>query len=513
MSKFSTLTAFRLVCSLALISYFYYEIPNYLSVVIGLLILLNIDLIFLLLFSFLIRIEHPKSTSRILAEDALPIDMPRKGGEGKSVVVVGGGISGLSAAKYLIQAGCDVTLLEQRGIVGGNNDPYLENEEHHATTVIITLPAQQPHYLHLCREYGIQQTPHEFEELKGSIVFDDRELNTKMGSGIGGFLKFVYREATFKELIDGFIIYWKLYRQFKLRPESAKSVSDVLGERLVNSTVFTHFYMPWVGINTWCRFEDLERQPAHVFAAFIFEYALTLQIRDKTAKYKEDYWCVLDGRLIHTLRDNLLSSKRYSQHLNTKVQTITRESNGALLVESEKGDKWSCDSVIVATQPIQALPVLNQVTPKILIDELEKWKQMDCYVLFHTDFSDIGSRPWLHETHRNKTTGDFYITNTIKPKMGDQNAKYLITFVYNTENYLDFKSHHLDQEKIVKIYEPKLPIFNLENSIDRNTVWRAIDTECSDIFWTQACRSGLQYHNNGILSAKRVVKKVLGYDW
>ena len=138
---------------------------------------------------------------------------------------------------------------------------------------------------------------------------------------------------------------------------------------------------------------------------------------------------------------------------------------------------------------------------------------MDCYVLFHTDFSDIGGRPCLHETHRNKTTGEFYITNTIKPRMGDQNAKYLITFVYNTENYLDFKSHHLDQEKIVKIYEPKLPIFNLENSIDRNTVWRAIDTECSDIFWTQACRSGLQYHNNGILSAKRVVKKVLGYDW
>ena len=472
-----------------------------------------LGLVLVIIPLILIRYEHPKSTARIMAEDALPIDMPMTGGEGKSVVVVGGGISGLSAAKYLIQAGCNVTLLEQREIVGGNNEPHLENGEHHATTVIITLPAQQPHYLHLCREYGIEQTPHEFENLKGSIVFENRELNTKMGSGIGGFLKFIYREATLKELIDGFIIYWKFYRQYKLRPEMAKSVADVLGKRLVNSTVFTHFYMPWVGINTWCRFEDVGRQPAHVFASFIFEYALTLDIRDKTHKYKEDYWCVLDGRLIHKLRDGLLANERYEQHLNSKVTEITRNADGKLTINAEGGALWECDAVVVATQPVQALPILNQVAPKRLIDELEKWKQMDCYVLFHTDFSDIGNRPWLHQTHKNKTTGKYYITNTIKPRMGDLNAKYLITFVYNTENYLDFRAHHMDESTIVKLYEPKLPIFNLENSIDRNTVWREIDLQCTDVFWTQACRSGLQYHNNGIVSAKRVTRRVLGHDW
>ena len=280
-------------------------VPEY-----GIYSFLLLPLVIVLLF----KQVHPRSTCSLFAEDAVLFDMPTSGGEGKSVVVVGGGISGLSAAKFLIQSGCNVTLLEQREIVGGNNDPYIENGEHHATTVIITLPAQQPHYLRLCRELGIEQTPHEFEDLKGSIVFEDRELNTKMGSGIGGFLKFIYREATLKELIDGFIIFYRFYRQFKLRPESAKSVADVLGKRLVNSTVFTHFYMPWVGINTWCRFEDVERQPAHVFASFIFEYALTVKIRDKTHKYKEDYWSVLDGRLIHKLRDTLLEDERYKQH-------------------------------------------------------------------------------------------------------------------------------------------------------------------------------------------------------
>lgn len=475
--------------------------------------IITLIIILYLIVLYIFKFEQSKSTARIYREDARPIDMPTVGGEGKSVVVVGGGISGLSVAKYLIQAGCDVTLLEQRDIVGGNNDPYLDNSEHLSTTVIITLPAQQPHYLQLCREYGLEQTPHEFEDQKGSIVFGDRELNTKMGSGIGGFLKFIYREASLKELFDGFIIFWKFYRQFKLRPESNKSVAEVLGKRLVNSTVFTHFYMPWVGINTWCRFEDVERQPAHVFASFIFEYALTVDIRDKTAKYKEDHWCVLDGRLIHAMRDDLLSNERFTQSLSTKVGKINREENGSLSVTSTSGQNWSCDAVIVATQPTQARPILDEVAPKILIEELEKWKQMDCYVLFHTDFSDIGNRPWLHQTHKNKTTGNYYITNTIKPVMGDLDAKYLITYVYNTENYLDFKANQMDETTIVKLYEPKLPIFNLENSVDRNTVWREIDSQCTDVFWTQACRSGLQYHNNGIVSAKRVVRGVLGHDW
>ena len=156
---------------------------------------------------------------------------------------------------------------------------------------------------------------------------------------------------------------------------------------------------------------------------------------------------------------------------------------------------------------------MGEIAPKRLIDELEKWKQMDCYVILHTDFSDIGNRPWLHQTHENQSTGKYYITNTIRPRMGDLEGKYLITFVYNTENYLDFRANQMDESSIVKLYEPKLPIFSLENSIDRNTVWREIDAQCDDIFWTQACRSGLQYHNNGIVSSKRVVRRVLGLDW
>ena len=81
-----------------------------------------------------------------------------------------------------------------------------------------------------------------------------------------------------------------------------------------------------------------------------------------------------------------------------------------------------------------------------------------------------------------------------------------ITFVYNTINYEDFIENQIDRNKIIKIYTPKLPIFTLENSINRNDLWDIIDKECNDIYWTQACKSGIQYHNNAILNSKKIVK-------
>ena len=443
-----------------------------------------------------------------MKEDAELFRMPKSGGEGKSVIIVGGGISGLSAAKYLLDAGFNVTLLEKKDTVGGNNTPYLENGKHYATTVIITLPAQQPHYLDLCREYNIKQTPHKFSHLEGEIVMENRVLRSKMGAGVFTFFKSVYKEFRLIEIIEGLKILLLFYIQFKIKPESRKSVKDVLGDKLVKSSVFTHLFMPWIGINTWCRFEDIERQPAHIFGAFIFEYGIPNKMRYKNYLKHEDGWCVLDGRLIHQIEKELLQNTKYKQLLNTDVQNIKRDNNDKLIITTDKKE-YTCDYTIVATQPFQALPTIKDSAPKKLINELKKWDKMDCFVILHADFSSIKNMPWLHQTHKNKETNKYYITNTIKPIMSDIKVDYVITFVYNKENYKDFIANNINKSKIEKIYEPKLPIFTIENSINRNEIWKEIDDACTDIYWTQACRSGLQYHNNGILSSKRVVKTIV----
>ena len=452
--------------------------------------------------------DHPRSTSKFMEEDAKDIQMPKSGLEGKHIVVVGGGISGLSTSKYLLEAGAKVTLLEERNIVGGNNDPYLENGKHYATTVIVTYPSQQPHYLNLCREFGIKQTPHDFGTIEGEIVLKDKSLKLRMGSGPWVFMKYVYKQCSLKELIDGACIMLLFYIQFKLKAESKKSIKDVLGERLTQSTVFTHVFMPWIGINTWCRFDDISSQPAHIFGAFIFEYALALKTRTRDYLPGENGWCVLDGRLIHKLEQYLSNHINYTQKVNFKVNNIIKK-NTDLTVISEKNTKLVCDKIIVATQPFQALPIIEKIAHPNLIKELRKWPKMDCYVILHEDLNQIKNMPWIHQTHVNQKTKKYYITNTIKPIMSDIEFNCVITFVYNTINYEDFIQNQIDQNKIIKTYTPKLPIFTLENSINRKEVWEKIDNECEDIYWTQACKSGIQYHNNAIVNAKNLVSKIV----
>lgn len=468
----------------------------------------------LVLFSIITSIillflrEHPQSSARFMQDDSVEIDIPKTGLEGQSVIVVGGGISGLSASKYLLEAGAEVTLLEQRHIVGGNNDPYLDKGKHYATTVIVTYPSQQPHYLNLCRELGISQTPHDFSNLEGEIILKDRNLKIKMGAGFWTFIKYCYKQCTIKELIDGLRILALFFYQFKFKPEEKKSIKDVLGERLSKSSAFTHVFMPWIGINTWCRFDDISTQPAHIFGAFIFEYALALHTRKKDYKRGENGWCVLDGRLIHRLEDFLLKNPNYKQKLTSKVNSVVRK-NKKILVEIDENIELECDKIIFATQPFQALPIIKNVAHSELINELKKWPKMDCYVILHKDLRQIKKMPWIHQTHTHKKTEKYYITNTIKPIMSDLDFDCAITFVYNTDNYNDFVLNHIDQTKIIKVYEPKLPIFTLENSINRNKVWEEIDKKSKDVYWTHACKSGIQYHNNGILNSKKLVKNLI----
>ena len=155
----------------------------------------------------------------------------------------------------------------------------------------------------------------------------------------------------------------------------------MLGSRLINSSVFTHVFMPWIGINTWCRFEDVDTQPAHIFGAFIFEYALPIKNRSKNFLKNEDRWCVLDGRLIHELEERLLNEEKYTQHLDTTVEKIKKQKDGKLIISNQKTE-WKADYVIFATQPFQALPIIKDIANKELVSELEKWDKMDCYVVY-----------------------------------------------------------------------------------------------------------------------------------
>jgi len=523
--------------------------------------------------------EHPESSAAVMAEDAASLHVPSSGGEGRSACVVGGGISGLALANYFMQAGfAKVVLLETRDKVGGNNEPYFDEKQEHATTCVFTSPSQQPHYADLCRELGVKQTSHELGSVDGAVVLNGRSIAVKMG-GKTRFTRFLYLafwQVSWRELVDGLAILALLYYQYKLQPEGDRTVEMLLGPRLVNSGVFRDFYMGWVGVNIWCRFESLSAFPAHSFATFVFDYACPLVYHNDRDTRDA---CVLDGRLVRALEDaNHARKARYEQHLNTRVLEIRKNRlTGQKIVTarrcrpykpaadhgpsqpvaaahatilpmrdgSDSGDSgdaspsgnkgedeelytFECDVVVLATQPRAAQDILaasaatatgaeevQQLVaphvPPVLPAELAKWTELECFTVVHSDHASVQSKghSWVHETLTNQTRGEPYAHYAIHPRMGDTHAKYWISYVYGREHACDFLAHHVAADKVVTVLTPTLPVFTCANTAGRNRTWRQIDRECSDIYWTQCCRSGLQFHNNGILCAKRVVLAIL----
>jgi len=525
--------------------------------------------------------KHPKSAAAVMSEDAVLVDVPSDGGNGKDAVVVGGGISGLATAHYLLRAGfTKVTLVEGRPKNGGNNEPYFDQEgREHATTCVFTSPSQQPHHAELCRQLNVEQTSHEMWNANGTVVLDGKPIDVKMGGDneMSKFLRRAFWVLSWRELLDGLAILFLLYYQYQLQPESPRTIVQLLGHRLAATSVFRDFYMGWVGVNVWCRFNDLDSFPAHSFATFIFEYACPLKSRDKQSTPD---CCVLDGRLPRALETHNLSHKgRYEQHAHMAVVKIRKDSasgkkyvvalrqplhspdtvraaaaalsrdlhsihgtddgDGSCDANAEERGAGSlkevvfeCDVVVLATQPEAALKILKASAsdgpsamdagldslrcpdvPSSLSDELSKWSTMECFTFVHSDDRLTKGRAWVHETLHNASTGRPYAHYAIHPRMGDVHTKLWISYVYGRDHAADFVAHHLDGNQVVEILTPTLPIFTGENTCARNQTWRAIDDACSDVFWTSCCRSGLQFHNNGILSAKRVVRAIVGRVW
>ncbi len=79
----------------------------------------------------------------------------RAGGDGKpSVIVVGGGLAGLTASKYLVDAGFQVTLLEKRPVLGGKVSAWKDAEGDWIETGLHAFFGAYEEIYNLMRELG-----------------------------------------------------------------------------------------------------------------------------------------------------------------------------------------------------------------------------------------------------------------------------------------------------------------------------------------------------------------------
>ena len=479
-------------------------------------IIFIITLLIILGTNWFINMEDSKSLSKEFGFDSTNLlDMPYNDStpKNKHVGVIGGGISGLSTAYYLLKEGYNVTLLESKQRVGGNNEAYIENGNMYPTSIVYYKPKQQPHHNKLCSELGIEHIRGEWEE--GTIEFKDSYLTTSQTlSLIQTFTQFI-KILTFQETIDFITIVILLRKEFLDSPDLKISVAECLGTRLINTEVFKDVIMGVVGVNCWCRLEDINEFPADIFAALIWEFSLPIRRRCNGIENVS----ILDGRIIDALEEANLKDSNYLQYLGKKVTYIEKTDNSNYNIYTSFNETYNFDLVVLTMQPRFANKIIkSSIThdPNInisnkLINELIKWDDtLECCTFIHNDNSRIKQGSFHYE--RIKITHNDEYTHFIQHAIPRDN-RVLISYIYGKKNAIHFINNIIDNKKIKKILYPTLPIFKTNNTRERNKIWRDIDNDCKDIYWAGSCRTGVQFHNDGILSSKRVVSTILGKGW
>jgi monoamine oxidase len=123
------------------------------------------------------------------ATEAAPLNLPKDGGKGVKIAILGAGVAGLSAAYELGKAGYDCTILEARERVGGRNftarrGAKIEmndgssqtcgfDEGQYFNTGPARLPSHHQAVLGYCRELGVELEV-EVNSSRGAYLWNDR---------------------------------------------------------------------------------------------------------------------------------------------------------------------------------------------------------------------------------------------------------------------------------------------------------------------------------------------------
>lgn len=415
----------------------------------------------------------------------------------KKIAIIGTGISGLSAAYFLNNAGYDIKVFEQNNYIGGHSNTADINYDGHDISVdtgfIVYNDWNYPNLNKLFDKIGVNG-------VKSNMTFAASVDNGALeycGSGLNGLF------AQRKNLLNlNFILMIKDILKFnKQAPKILDTENNETLEQFLNRhklrEYFRNYYLLPMAAAIWsCPKETMLKYPAQNFIRFFKNHGLL------NVKNRPQWYTIPGGSKNYVAK--LCTDFRHKIFLNSKVVEVKRASGG-VIVKLEDGTEESFDEAVLACHGDQTFKMISDLNA-LESDILKNFRYQKNRAVLHRDKNLMPKNKktwssWNYIKVGEDFSDDIFLTywmNSLQPI----NKKHPIFVSLNP------KIEPIDK-LIFAEYEYHHPIFD-EASVASQQ--RICEIQGVNKLWYCGAYQRYGFHEDGLLSAVNMFRKFTGNE-
>lgn len=408
----------------------------------------------------------------------------------KRIAIIGGGISGLSAAYYLSKHH-DVTLYEAAPRLGGHARTVLagrNGDQPVDTGFIVFNYATYPNLTRLFRELDV---PVMKSNMSFGASINDGALEYGLHS-FGALLaqkRNLLRPKFYRMILDVF--------RFGKHAEAAATDDEITVGELVDklglSQEFKNNYLlPMCGAIWSTPVEDVDKFPAKSLVRFFRNHALL------AGSGVHQWWTVKGGSIEYVRRlEAALVAQGCTIRTSSPVQKIKRVVR-TVEVETASGPLETYDEVVFACHSDQALRILGDDATQTERDALSSIRYQPNKAVLHRDPSQMPKRRicWASWAYRSQD-GDIGVTYWMNKLQGIPESDPLFVTLNPTTA--------IDKSAIYDEVEFAHPVFDRAALKAQETIQ---DIQGQNATWFAGAWNRHGFHEDGIASAMRIVRKL-----
>ena len=272
----------------------------------------------------------------------------------KRVAVIGGGVSGLTAAYVLERSGAQVTLFEKDDRLGGHADTHdvvdgRGRTQRVDTGFIVHNERTYPVLLRLFAELGVETQE---SDMSMSVRCDECGLEYAGAKRVAGLFP-VKQTANprYVRMLAEVVRFHRRARAFLAGPENDQTLADFLAEGGFSPYFRNHFMTPVVSCVWSCPPETALQYPARYLFSFLSHHGM-LRVTGSP-----QWRTVVGGSRSYVEK---VAKEITATCTSSPVSGLRRTADGVALTVDDVEVRY--DAAVVATHPHQALALLGEPT-------------------------------------------------------------------------------------------------------------------------------------------------------